>query len=608
MGSAVALAVDHYQTFTYFGTPMGSADGKLKMPIGITVGPDGNIYVADANNHRFQKFDNGGNYIKDWGKNSGDGSGGAGNGEFSFPHDVALDSNGNIYVSDTCNNRIQKFSPSGIFVGKWGRNGGDGSFGTGKGEFHYPMGLAIDANDNVYVADYNNHRIQKFKSSGQFVQEWGSLGTGEVQFQYPYDIAIDSVGNIFASDNYNHRIQKLSSSGKFISQIGGTKSSDNGKFNEPAGLDIDAFDNLYVADSHNNRVQKFNSKGIFITKFGTAGTDKGQFNEPMGVAVMAGGQLYVSDSVNHRVQILMKTNYGIVADDKDWLTFSRIKKTNTTETSITANLDLVTSAPGGSHIAWASSNASIVATDGKVTRPALGSPDVNVKLTATITNAAVTDTKVFNLIVKSMSLMLMKPIVTPIITPATPPNTPPNTPGNTLGDQSNPTSFSDVAGDAWYKTYVEKLVGKGIISGYSDGTFRPGASVTRAEFSKMLSLALGWNVKAVQASSFSDVPLGNWASPYVEAAKLNNAINGYPDGMFGPSKAITRAEIAATIARVKGYALSPSSFTDTGSHWADSSIGACAKAGMLSGYPGGIFKPNGKATRAEAAKLIGGLL
>jgi hypothetical protein len=295
--------------------------------------------------------------------------------------------------------------------------------------------------------------------------------------------------------------------------------------------------------------------------------------------------------------------------DKGWLTFSRIKKTNTAETNITANLDLISSAPGGSHIAWTSNNASVIATDGKVTRPALGSPDVNVKLTATITNAAVTDTKVFNLTVKSLSLMSVKPLVTPIITPiVTPPNTPPNTPGNTPGDQSTGTSFSDVSGDAWYKTYVETLVGKGIISGYADGTFKPGASVTRAEFSKMLGLAMVWKINVVPVSSFSDVPVGNWASPYVEAAKLNNAINGYPDGTFGPVKAITRAEIAATVARVKAYILSPSSFTDAKGHWADGSIGACAKAGLLSGYPGGTFKPSGPATRAEAAKLIAALL
>ncbi|MBI4733765.1 MAG: S-layer homology domain-containing protein, partial [Rubrobacteridae bacterium] len=184
----------------------------------------------------------------------------------------------------------------------------------------------------------------------------------------------------------------------------------------------------------------------------------------------------------------------------------------------------------------------------------------------------------------------------------------PNTPGNTPDDQSTDTSFSDIPGNAWYETYVDTLVGKGIISGYAHGTFKPGASVTRAEFSKMLALALGWNIKAVQVSSFSDVPVGNWALGYVEAAKLNNALNGYPDGTFGLSKAITRAEIAATIARVKAYALSPSAFADTNGHWADASIGACAKVGILSGYPGGLFKPNGPATRAEAAKLIAGLL
>ena len=85
-------------------------------------------------------------------------------------HDgVAVDSSGNVYVADTNNNRIQKFDSSGTFITKWG------SSGTGDGQFEYPTGIAVDSSGNVYVADTDNHRIQKFDSNGTFLTKWGSL-------------------------------------------------------------------------------------------------------------------------------------------------------------------------------------------------------------------------------------------------------------------------------------------------------------------------------------------------------------------------------------------------------------------------------------------------
>jgi hypothetical protein len=266
---------------------------------------------------------------------------------------------------------------------------------------------------------------------------------------------------------------------------------------------VDKDDNLFIADRNNSRVQKFDYNGKFITKFGTEGHNDGQLSYPEGIAIDSSGNVIISDTGNIRIDKFV--NKGI-------------------------NADLINDP---------------------------------VKL---------------------------------------------NIPIDALDTSQSSTSFSDVPSNAWYKSYIDTLVGKGIISGYSDNTFRPGASVTRAEFSKMLALALGWQIKATTSSSFTDVPAGSWASPYIEAAKSHNALTGYPDGKFNPLKFITRAEIATIIARVEGYQPTPASFADTKGHWANGSIGACAKAGILSGYPGGIFKPNGPGSRAEAAKLIAALL
>ena len=97
----------------------------------------------------------------------------AGDKEFNSPGGVAIDDSGNIYVTDTYNNRIQKFSPDGTFITKWGNSG------TGDGQFNGPLGIAIDGSGNLYVADVFNNRIQKFDSGRQFLAKWDAAGSGE---------------------------------------------------------------------------------------------------------------------------------------------------------------------------------------------------------------------------------------------------------------------------------------------------------------------------------------------------------------------------------------------------------------------------------------------
>ena len=213
---------------------------------------------------------------------------------FHYPEGIAIDGQGNIYVADFSNHRIQKFSSSGAFITKWG------SEGSGDGELNCPRGIAIDAQGNVYVADSWNDRIQKFSSSGTFITKWGSEGIGDGEFSWPLGIAIDAQGNVYVADSMNSRIQKFSSSGTFITKWG-SKGSGDGEF-FPDGIAIDAQGNVYVADSVNHRIQKFSSSGTFITKWGSGGSGDGEFSWPRGIAIDAQGNVYVVDGGNDRIQ------------------------------------------------------------------------------------------------------------------------------------------------------------------------------------------------------------------------------------------------------------------------------------------------------------------
>ena len=121
----------------------------------------GNVYVADTYNHRIQKFDSSGNFLLKWGSPriiNGIHLGSAGDGQFNNPYGVAVDDSGNVYVSDSSNQRVQKFDSSGNFITKWG------SFGTEDGQLKLPNGVAVDNSGNVYVTDMKNNRVQKFTS------------------------------------------------------------------------------------------------------------------------------------------------------------------------------------------------------------------------------------------------------------------------------------------------------------------------------------------------------------------------------------------------------------------------------------------------------------
>ncbi len=274
--------------------PSGSGDGQVITPRAIAIDPSDNVFVADQNN-RIQKFNSSGVFQFKFA------TGGSSFGSVVAASGVAVDrTTGDIYVTDGFPERtsgiVQKFNSSGVFQLGWGTAGsGNGQFLNGAG------GVAVDSAGNVYVTDLGNHRIEKFTSGGSFIMSWGGSGTGNGQFSAPEGIAIDAADNIYVADTGNHRIQKFNTSGTFLTKWG-TNGTGDGQLDTPWGVSIDAVGDVYVADTNNNRIQKFSTTGTFISSCGTSGTGNGEFAEPQDVGADSSGNYYVADTGNDRVQ------------------------------------------------------------------------------------------------------------------------------------------------------------------------------------------------------------------------------------------------------------------------------------------------------------------
>ena len=240
-----------------FGTN-GTGNGQFQSPYGLVFDSSGNIFVGDHLNHRIQKFDSNGTYISQFGSN------GTGNGQFDRPNGIALDSTGNIFVVENYNHRVQKFNSSGVYQSKIGALITSSS--SANGSFNTPSDVAMfPSNGNVYVVDTGNNRIQKFNSSLTWVWSVGSTGSGNSQFNTPRRLAIDASENIYVTDAVNHCVKKFDSSGSFLLKFG-TNGTGTGQFTTPYGIAVDSAFNVFVTDN-NSRVQKFGSDGTYITSY-----------------------------------------------------------------------------------------------------------------------------------------------------------------------------------------------------------------------------------------------------------------------------------------------------------------------------------------------------
>ncbi len=268
----------------------GSSNGLFNEPKGIAVAGNGNIYVVDSKNHRIQKFSPDGKFITAWGEK------GKGDGQFDNPTGIALDSQGYVYVADTWNHRIQKFDANGKFIFKFG----DSSV------FWAPKNLVVDAEGNIFVVNTGYHSIQKYDKNGQKVWSVGSKGSARNQFTEPVGIAMDSVGKLYVCDTANQRVCIYDNGGHFLKDF--NVYGWDFYYTEPFIALDEVNKEILVSDSRGNRIEVFDMNGNFKTFWGKEGSQNGAFKLPIGLAVKS-GKIFVTESGNHRVQVFRDSRF-----------------------------------------------------------------------------------------------------------------------------------------------------------------------------------------------------------------------------------------------------------------------------------------------------------
>ncbi|NJO02472.1 MAG: hypothetical protein HC880_12975, partial [Bacteroidia bacterium] len=323
----------------YFGDQGPATQAALYNPERLRLDSAGNVYIVDEFNNRVRKVDARTGMITTIagnGKAAYQGDGGpATEASLNHPEGIALDNQGNIYIADKLNHCVRKVEAATGFIYTVAGNNqpgftGDRGLATQASLFN-PIGLAIDAQANLYIADELNHRIRKVDAQNGIITTIAGDGAPRyhgdgglavyASFQGPADVMLDKQGNLYISDRDNHRIRKMDAQTGIIQTIVGNgipgSSGDGGvataaRLNYPFGLSLDEQDNLYIADALNHRIRKLDAaSGLINTLVGTGNSgfegDGRQATDahlefPTGIAVDSKGNLYIADQDNNRVR------------------------------------------------------------------------------------------------------------------------------------------------------------------------------------------------------------------------------------------------------------------------------------------------------------------
>jgi len=285
-----------YNYLATIGTGFGTGNDQFRFTEDVTVDQtNGNIYVVDGSNHRIQVFDANRNYLA----TIGTGTSGSGNDQLSGPYGIAIDNQRRIFVADRSNHRVQVFDANRNYLATIGT----GTSGNANDQLSSPEGVATDANGNIYVADSGNGRVQIFNSSFTYLTTMNNSAndvaigpSGIIYLVLETDFALGFItGRVDGFDSNFNRLFTLGNS----SLPGGEDD-----FNRPEKLAVASNGNVFVGDTRNNRIQVFDPFGNFVMTIGNgSGTGNDQFSRPHGLAFDANDNLYVNDQSNDRVQV-----------------------------------------------------------------------------------------------------------------------------------------------------------------------------------------------------------------------------------------------------------------------------------------------------------------
>ncbi len=280
----------------------GEESHQVHEPDDVAVAPNGDVYVADTKDNRVEEYSATDSYITSFGKE------GAGNGEFKAPEGIAVASNGDVYVADTGNNRVQEFEESGKYLAQFGNSGSTEERVT------KPSGVALAPNGDVWVVngskteEIGSYRVHEYTEQGKYVRRFGkeqekAFDTcGDLAAEWvktPHGIAVATNGDVFLTDTGDDCVGVFNEEGKYVRKFG-SEGSGSGEVKEPDGIAV-ADGIAYVADTGNNRVEEFNEEGKYLGQFGSEGSGNGQLKMPEGVATSSTGEVYVADTANSRV-------------------------------------------------------------------------------------------------------------------------------------------------------------------------------------------------------------------------------------------------------------------------------------------------------------------
>ena len=319
-------------------TPSGAVSTLINSsasghPYGIVVDSNSNLFTTDVKNHKIRKITSAGIVSTIAGSGVVGSTDGVGtDASFNFPSGIAIDKSGNLLIADMLNSKIRKITPTKAVSTIAGVNSHGSVDGVGvDARFNAPLGIALDSNNNLFVADTKNHKIRKITPSGVVSTFVGSGVVGsadgvgaDTSFNYPSGLAIDKSDNLFIADSANHKIRKITPSGVVSTIAGSGVSGDRdsvGKkasFNFPFDIAVDSSGNLFVADSSNHKVRKITPIGVVSTVAGSGtlgdidavGVDA-NFNFPSALTIDSNDNIFVADLDNHKIRKITPT--GVVS-------------------------------------------------------------------------------------------------------------------------------------------------------------------------------------------------------------------------------------------------------------------------------------------------------